>query len=98
MISSEKSTTDNGHVLHRSDGYHDEHSGYGHHGGGGGCSLKLPSLCELLGLAAVLAAGAAAIAAVITVLMGGRRKRSFPDGDISRHPGSYIILKGKLGV
>ena len=83
--------------IKKSDGYgHDDygHSGYGHHGGyGGGCSLKLPSLCELLGIAAVIAAGAAAVAAVIAVVMGKRRRRSFPEENLFNT--TNTILQGR---
>ena len=83
-----------GTVSEKSDGY--GHSGYGGHGGyghgGGGCSLDLETLCVLGGLAALAVAAVVLIPSLITLLMGGRRRKRGVT-DISYISSS--ILEGK---
>ena len=84
-----------GTVSQRSDDYGHDDYGHGGHHGGGGCSLQLPGLCALLGLGALLAVGGAAVAAIVlTVTMGRKRKRSFPDSSFSNE--TAAITKGKM--
>ena len=88
-------------MIEKSDGY--GHSGYGHDGGygghggyghgGGGCSLDLETLCVLGGLAALAVAGVVLVPSLITLLMGGRRKRRGVMDDINM---STFILEGKI--
>ena len=81
-------------VLRRSDDY--GHDDYGHESyhGGGRCSLAIPGLCGLLGVGALLAVGAASVAAIVLTVTMGRKRRSFPD--TSGFSDTAAITKGEI--
>ena len=82
-------------VAQRSDDYgHGDYGHGGYHGGGGGCSLGLSGLCALLGVGALLAVGAAAVAAIVLTVTMGRRRRSFPDNSLSDE--TAAITRGEM--
>ena len=82
-------------VSQRSDDYgHGDYGHSGYHGGGVGCSLGLPGLCALLGVGALLAVGAASVAAIVLTVTMGRRRRSFPDNSLSNE--TAAITRGEM--
>ena len=84
-------------------GYNDQRyaatSGYGSGGyGGHGACLPLPSLCQLLGVAGLVAVVAAAAVAISMLLMGKkkRRRRSTDDHDAVVDTIQVFVIRGEI--